>query len=171
MGPNITYMHDMLKNISIVYGNEDATEKACGMKETTHFPEVWCWFLSDIIHHQIKLKISVLHIQHASGPNILCSLPNDDQCSQGCLPDFSQLSLFSHCPLSVLEHVWQSGFFAPDTWWVTTINSHIHAKMIFWTYKEVSIFSLPGSFLVLWVLLSFCKRRTEVNKFTFRTLF
>ena len=40
MGPNITYMHQMLKNISIVYGNEDATEKACDMDETTHFPEV-----------------------------------------------------------------------------------------------------------------------------------
>ena len=40
MGPNITYMHAMLKNISIVYGNEDDTENACGMKETTHFPEV-----------------------------------------------------------------------------------------------------------------------------------
>ena len=40
MGPNITYMHEMLKNISIVYGDEDATETACGMDETTHFPEV-----------------------------------------------------------------------------------------------------------------------------------
>ena len=141
MGPNITYMHEMLKNISIVYGNEDVTEKACDMKETTHFPEVWCWFLLDIIHHQIKLKISVLHIQHSSGPNILCSLPNDDQCSQGCLPDSSQLSLFSHCPLSVLEHVWQSGFFAPDTWWVTINNSHIYAKMNFEPIRKF-LFSL-----------------------------
>jgi len=43
MGPNITYMHEMLKNISIVYGDEDATETACGMDETTHFPEYFTY--------------------------------------------------------------------------------------------------------------------------------
>ena len=42
MVPNISHVHQMLKNISIIYGNENATEKACDMKETTHFPEVLC---------------------------------------------------------------------------------------------------------------------------------
>ena len=169
MGPNITYMHQMLKNISIVYGNEDATEKACDMNETTHFPEVWFWF---VLHPLLKLNISVLHIQHASGPYLLCSLPNDDQCTQGCLPDSSQLSLFGYCPLSVLEHVWQSRFFAADTWWVTTAldYSHLYAKMNFWTTMEFSILSLLVVFRT-WVFLSFCERRTEVNNFTFRNLF
>ena len=76
MGPNITYMHEMLKNISIVYGDEDATETACGMDETTHFPEVWRKLT---LHLLIANNISVFHLQHAAGPDILRRLSDDDQ--------------------------------------------------------------------------------------------
>ena len=63
LGPNITYMHHMLENISIVYGNEDATEKACGMKETTHFPEV---------NHEIEL-VSRINTNLSSTSPTACS--------------------------------------------------------------------------------------------------
>ena len=42
-GPNLTFMHDMLHNTGVVYGDEAATAEACKMSPTTHFPEYFTY--------------------------------------------------------------------------------------------------------------------------------